>query len=713
MSNYLYQGSTLNVLARGAGIAELCFDRHGAAVNKLDRLTLEQLDGAIAAIGADKTIHGLLLSSAKDSYIVGADIFEFAEMFGKSEDQLAACNAACSAVFTRLEDLALPSVTIINGLALGGGFELALASDYRVMADSAKIGLPEVSLGIFPGYGGTVRLPRVAGLAAALDWIVSGAPQNAGTALQAGAVDLVAAPEQLREQALALLQTAMRGAEDWRARRKRHHGGVKPNPEKLALAKQAAGRNARHLPAALAAVELIERAAPESRDLALALESRAFAAIARTQAAAALVGLFLNDQFLKKKGKQYAKIARPVRQGAVLGAGIMGGGIAYQSAVRGTPVLMKDIAQQSLDIGKAEASKLLARQVASGRMQPDKAQAIEQAIRPQLDYAGFDGVDMVIEAVVENLKLKKTVLAEVEALCQADAILASNTSSLSIAELGAHLQRPANFVGMHFFNPVPLMPLVEVIRGPRTSAEAVATTVAYASAMGKTPIVVKDCPGFLVNRILTAYILGFTGLIRDGADFEQVDAAMEAFGWPMGPAYLQDVIGMDTASHVVDIISAGYPERMGAGGKNAVNLMAGLGRYGQKNGLGFYRYEADPRGKPVKMAAADSHALLAPLQPGGARDFTAEEIVERTMLPMLIEAALCLETEVAESAQEIDMALVLGLGFPRHIGGALRYADFLGLASVVARCDRLGQSDPLYRPSARMRAMAAAGQRYF
>lgn len=711
----MYQGTTLRVtaVAGSPAIAELCFDRQGAAVNKLDRLTLDELKTALATIAATRSVQGLLVTSAKDSFIVGADIFEFVEMFAKTEDELAAYNAGCSAVFTQLDDLPIPSVAVINGLALGGGLEMALATDYRVMASTAQAGLPEVSLGIFPGYGGTVRLPRVAGIGTALDWIVSGAPQPADAALRAGVVDLVHPPERLREQALALLLAAMTGSEDWQARRRWQRGAVKPDADKLAQAKKTAGRNARHLPAALAAVELIERAAPDSRDLALALESRAFAKIAKTQAAAALVGIFLNDQFLKKKGKEYAKLARSVKRAAVLGAGIMGGGIAYQSAVRGVPVLMKDIAQKSLDVGKGEAAKLLNKQVDSGRMKAEKAAAVLEAIQPTLDYSGFGEVDVVIEAVVENIKLKKTVLAEVEQLTPPDAILASNTSSLSISDLVADLKRPHNFVGMHFFNPVPVMPLVEVIRGPQTSAEAVATTVAYASAMGKTPIVVKDCPGFLVNRILTAYILGFVGLIRDGADFERIDAAMEDFGWPMGPAYLQDVIGMDTASHVVDIISAGYPQRMGAGVKNAVGLMAELSRFGQKNGIGFYKYEADPRGKPVKSSAGDTHALLAQLQPAGRREFTPEEIVERTMLPMLIEAALCVETGVAESAQEVDMALILGLGFPRHIGGALRYADHLGLAHVVARCDSLGESDPLYRPTLRMREMAAAGQTYF
>jgi 3-hydroxyacyl-CoA dehydrogenase/enoyl-CoA hydratase/3-hydroxybutyryl-CoA epimerase/enoyl-CoA isomerase len=549
-------------------------------------------------------------------------------------------------------------------------------------------------------------------MACALDWIVSGAPRRADAARDAGAIDLVAAPEALRDTALALLREAMQGKEDWCARRKRQHGAAQLDQAALDAAGQKAAATAHHYPAALAAIELIRICASRTRDEALALESRAFARIARTPAAAALAGIFMNDQALKRKTRAYAALARPVGQAAILGAGIMGGGIAYQSALRGTPVLMKDIAQASLDIGMDEARKLLGKQVSGGRMAQARADQVLGAITPTLDYGGFGWVDVVIEAVVENMAVERSVLAEVERQCADDAILASNTSSLSIAELSTGLQRPQQFVGMHFFNPVPVMALVEVIRGPQTSEETVATTVAYASAMGKTPIVVQDCPGFLVNRILTAYLLGFAGLVRDGADFEQVDAALEAFGWPMGPAYLQDVIGMDTARHVVEIIAAGYPQRMSAA-HNPGSLIAGLGRLGQKNGLGFYRYEADPRGKPRKLAAPDTHALLAQLQVDGSRAFSAAQIVDRTMLPMLIEAAICLESGIVGSGAELDTALLLGLGFPRHIGGILRYADRLGMTSVVERCDALAHEGPLYAPTERMRAMAAAGERYF
>jgi 3-hydroxyacyl-CoA dehydrogenase/enoyl-CoA hydratase/3-hydroxybutyryl-CoA epimerase/enoyl-CoA isomerase len=266
---------------------------------------------------------------------------------------------------------------------------------------------------------------------------------------------------------------------------------------------------------------------------------------------------------------------------------------------------------------------------------------------------------------------------------------------------------------MHYFNPVPLMPLVEVIRGPQTSDAAVATAVAYANAMGKTPVVVKDCPGFLVNRIFTAYMLGFMRLVHDGADFEQIDQVMEAFGWPMGPAYLQDVIGMDTSHHVFGLISAGYPERMSEDFKDALTLMAEKKRFGQKNGVGFFRYEPDPKGKPKRMPAEDTRALLREVQPNGTRDFSATEIEQRMMLPMIIDAVHCLEDGIAEAAEEIDMGVILGLGFPRHLGGILRYADLIGMSTVVAQCEHYQGLGPLYAPTARMREMAASGEKYF
>jgi 3-hydroxyacyl-CoA dehydrogenase/enoyl-CoA hydratase/3-hydroxybutyryl-CoA epimerase/enoyl-CoA isomerase len=404
--------------------------------------------------------------------------------------------------------------------------------------------------------------------------------------------------------------------------------------------------------------------------------------------------------------------ARFVREAAVLGAGIMGGGIAVTSALHGTPVRLKDIAQGQLDLGLAEARKHLTRQVKAGRLTQDRADAILATIVPQLDDAGLDGVEVVIEAVVENLAVKQRVLREIESVVGKDTVIATNTSSLRIDHIARGLARPHNLVGMHFFNPVPFMPLVEVIRGHCTSEQAVATALGYAAAMGKRPIVVQDCPGFLVNRILTAYVRGFLHLLADGADFEQVDRAMEAFGWPMGPAYLQDVVGMDTASHVCDVIAAGYPERMPPLDYDALQLMVAQRRFGQKNGIGFYRYEIDPNGRPCRSAALDTRDLLASIQPHGARAFNDTEIVDRMMLPLVIEAAHALENGVVATPADLDLALQLGIGFPVQHGGAMQFADRMGLAEVCSRADRFARLGPAYVPTARMRLMAARGERY-
>ena len=399
-----------------------------------------------------------------------------------------------------------------------------------------------------------------------------------------------------------------------------------------------------------------------------------------------------------------------IQRSAVVGAGIMGGGIAYASALAGTAIRMKDIAQGQLDHGIAEVDRLLAKQVSAGRLTAEAAQAVRARIVPQLDYAGFGDVQLVIEAVVENLAVKHRVLAELEKLVAADTIIATNTSSLRVDDLAAPLARPANFVGLHFFNPVPVMPLVEVIQGSRTSAATVAAAVAHARALGKTPIVVKDCPGFLVNRLLTAYLLGFAELIFDGADFVKVDHAMEAFGWPMGPAYLADVIGLDTMSHIIEVICAGYPQRMTATPHEPTKVLAGQRRFGQKSGSGFYRYEADATGRRRKVPQPDTYELLAPSQAHGTREVGDAEIVERMMLPMVLEAAVALEEGIVESAAALDTAMSLGLGFPKHAGGPLKYADGLGLDHVVELSNRYARLGPLYRASDALKRRATQGR---
>ncbi|MBX6421322.1 MAG: fatty acid oxidation complex subunit alpha FadB [Nevskia sp.] len=715
----MYQGLSIQVRLLEGGIAELCFDRKEDAINKFDARTINELREATAKIAATPGIQGLLVTSAKETFIVGADITEFGKNFSQPEEEIAKWAIEANKIFSAVEDLPFPSVTAINGLALGGGFEMALSTDYRVMSTKAQVGFPEVKLGIFPGFGGTVRFPRLVGADNAIEWIAGGEQQKADAALKIHAVDAVVAPEKLRAAALRILELAHRGAYDWQARRAQKKGPLKLPPIEATMVFETAkgyiaGKAGKHFPAPLAAVGVIQKAAGKSRDEALVIEGQGFAKIAKTQTADCLIGLFLNDQLIKKKGKQYAKIARPVKQAAVLGAGIMGGGIAYQSALRGTPIIMKDIADKQLDLGMSEANKLLAKQVERKKLTPEQAGAILAKIRPTLNYGDFGHADVVVEAVVENPKIKKAVLAEVEGLVRPDTVIASNTSSISIDELASVLKRPENFLGMHFFNPVHRMPLVEVIKGAKTSPEAVATIVGYASAMGKTPIVVNNCPGFLVNRILFPYFGGWSALLRDGADFVKIDKVAESFGWPMGPAYLQDVVGIDTSHHVGDVLAEGYPDRMGKDFKTALDVMYENQRYGQKNGIGFYKYETDPKGKPKKIVTEDTYRLIATVQPKGQKDFSEEEIIDRLMIPMVIETARCLEEKIVETANEADMGLILGIGFPPHLGGALKYADLVGLKNLVEKCaGKYASLGKLYEPTAHMKEMAAKGETYY
>ncbi|HEU0198063.1 MAG TPA: fatty acid oxidation complex subunit alpha FadB [Nevskiaceae bacterium] len=714
----MFTGQSLQLHPLDGGFVELRFDRQGAAINKFDAATLDELRTAAAELGAASGVKGLLVTSAKKVFIVGADITEFGKSFLQPAADIAAWAVKTNEIFCAIEDLPFPSVAAINGFALGGGFEMSLSTDYRVMSTNAKVGFPETKLGIIPGFGGTVRFPRLVGADNAIEWIASAAQNGPDKALKVGAVDGVVAPEKLQDAALGLLKQAAEGKYDWQARRAQKKAKLQLDAiESMMVFQTSLGvvqaQTKGQYPAPVEAVKVIQKAAGKGRDDALKIEAEGFSKLAKTPEADALIGLFLNDQLIKKKGKTFVKDGKKVNHIAVLGAGIMGGGISYQNAITGTPVVMKDIADKALDLGMSEANKLLSKQVARKKLKADKAGQILSTIRPTLNYGDFKTVDMVVEAVIENPKIKKSVLAEVEGQVKEGTIIASNTSSISIDELATVLKHPENFLGMHFFNPVHRMPLVEVIYGAKTSRQAIATVAAQAAAMKKTPIVVKNCPGFLVNRILFPYFGGWSALLRDGADFAAVDKVMEKFGWPMGPAYLQDVVGIDTSHHVEDVLAVGYPDRMAKTFRTAIDVMYEAKRYGQKNGIGFYKYELDKKGKPKKLVDPASYELLAPVQPNGKKEFSAEEIVDRLMLPMIIETARCLDEHIVETPSEADMGLVYGLGFPAFRGGALRYADSLGMKNVIAKCANYASLGKLYEPTASMRQMASAGKVYF
>lgn len=716
----IYQGKNIQVdfFDQTQGIVQFHFNATDESVNKFDRKTTQEYQEAVTALENRDDIQGLIVTSGKSVFIAGADITEFTEYFSRSKDEIEAWLLDINHIFNRFEDLPFPKVAAINGAALGGGCEMALVCDYRVAGVSAQIGLPETKLGIFPGFGGSVRLPRLIGIDNALETIATGKAYRPDAALKLGLVDAVVADELLEQAAADLVKKCLLGEFDWQAKRQEKQVPVKLNQLEQAMAFNSAKgvifakANPKHYPAVAIALETIEKHANLNRDDAIALEAKGFAKAATTPQATALVGLFLNDQTVKKLAKKHSQNAQIIKQAAVLGAGIMGGGIAYQAATKGLPIIMKDIQTKQLDLGMNEAGKLLSKEVERGKSTPAKMAQTLSHIRPTLNYGNFGEVDIVIEAVVENPTIKEAVLSEVEGLVKQDAILASNTSTISITRLAHALKRPENFVGMHFFNPVHRMPLVEVIRGEKTSDTAIATTVALAQKMGKTPIVVNDCPGFLVNRVLFPYFGAFDLLVKEGADFVRIDKTMEKFGWPMGPAYLLDVVGMDTGVHAAKVMAEGFPDRMKPDYKGATQLMFEHERLGQKNGVGFYQYETDKRGKPKKIADSTTYELLNLVQTDH-QEFDEQEIIDRMMIAFCNETVRCLEDDIVASPAEADMAMIMGVGFPPFRGGPCRYIDQIGVANYIALCDKYAHLGKAYEAPAKLRDMAQNGETFY
>lgn len=710
----LYQSSTLKVSLED-NIAHLQFDRQQSAINKFDRQTLNEFEQALDVISATKNIHGLLLSSSKDSFIVGADITEFLALFAEEDAQLYHWLEGANVIFNKLEDLPFPTVAAIHGYALGGGCEAVLATDFRVASDSARIGLPETKLGIIPGFGGTVRMPRLLGLDNALELITTAKECRADEALSLGLVDAVVSADQLIDSARSLLQLAINQDIDWQQRRQQ-----KQTPLPLSSLEQTMAFNVakglvyakagKHYPAPMAALNAIEKSAASTREQALVNEHQAFISVAKTPAAQSLIRLFLNDQYVKSLAKKFSAKGSKTAHAAVIGAGIMGGGIAYQSASKKVPVVMKDIADSAIELGLTEASKLLGKQLERGKITPDKMATVLNAIHPSLSYQAIGNSDVVVEAVVENPKVKATVLAEVEQHVAETAVITSNTSTISINQLAQALQKPERFCGMHFFNPVHRMPLVEVIKSNKTSEATVATVVGYATQMGKTAIVVNDCPGFFVNRVLFPYFAGFCQLLADGADFQQIDKVMEkTFGWPMGPAYLLDVVGIDTAHHAQQVMAEGFPERMAVTYEDAIHKLFSAGHYGQKTKQGFYQYSLDKRGKLAKTPAANALELFKPSD----KPFSDDEIIARMMIPMINETILCLDEGIVQSPAEADLALIYGLGFPPFRGGVFSYLEQMGLSNYLDWAAAFAHLGPLYQVPSSVHARIEQQQSFY
>ncbi|MFK8067265.1 MAG: fatty acid oxidation complex subunit alpha FadB [Gammaproteobacteria bacterium] len=714
----IFEGRCLTAKPLSNGIVELNFDLSESSVNKLNLEALAELKKAVAALTLKSdSVSGLMISSNKKDFIVGADITEFYGWFDLPDEDFNSQLLDVHKTFAAIEDLPFPTVSTINGLALGGGFELSLSSDYRVITNNSKIGLPEINLGIFPGWGGSFRLPRLIGSDTAMEWIATGKLQRPQVALKQGAVDAVVEPDQLQDAALTILQRCLDGSLDYKSRRNEKRQPLRLNKlEQLMSFETARGmvlaKAGPHYPAPKIALDVMQTHASLHRDEAMKVEVAGFIKAAKTGVAKNLVGLYLNDQLLKKQAKVILPKAAEIKNAAVVGAGVMGGGIAYQSAFKGTPIVMKDINDDALQLGLNEAKKLLGKRVSQGRMKPEAMADTLTRINSTLTYGDVANTDIVIEAVVENINIKKSVLAELENVVDQKTILASNTSTISITELATATKYPDRVCGMHFFNPVPIMPLVEVIRGEKTSDETIATTVAYALAIGKSPIVVNDCPGFLVNRILFPYLNAFEQLLHDGADYLQIDKAMEGFGWPMGPAYLLDVVGTDIACHGAAVMAKGFPDRLSLNFKTVSELLYKQGRLGQKSGSGYYKYETDRRGKPKKRIDRDAIDLINKATPE-SREFTDDEIIERMMVALCLETVRCMEDNIVDSPTAADMGLIWGIGFPPFRGGALRYIDSIGATEFCTVADKYSDLGAAYHPPELLRKMATTNDLFF
>jgi len=717
----MYTGEKLSLKKIENDFLELNFDSAVGSVNKLDKQTLDELDQALSIAQQQEAAAGLLLTSSKNAFIVGADITQFKQMFDASQEQFLASASHINGMMSCIEDMPFPTVVVINGFALGGGFEVCLACDARIISTQARIGLPETGLGILPGWGGTVRLPRLSDFATALEWITSGRQYSAHKAMKSGIVDKVVEPENLRTEAINHLTNMAAGKIDYCLVRKRKLSPVdQKQVEVEAIAKMATAmvleKTAGHYPAPVKAIELMTESASLTRDQAIEKEASVFYELSQTSQARALIGLFVGDQYVARKARGYAKTLEhqlpDINLAAVVGAGIMGGGIAYQSAIKGFPVVMKDIAQPALDLGISEAEKLLNKAVSKGKLDQAKANSILAMINPTLDDIDLQKSEFVVEAVVEHQPVKNAVLSALDKQLSDDAIIVSNTSSISINQLATSLTKPERFCGMHFFNPVHVMPLVEVIRGTHTSDQTIAAVCNHALKLGKKPIVVNDCPGFLVNRVLFAQCFAMELLLRDGVSFQQIDQVMEHWGMPMGPAYLMDVVGLDTIVHCYSVMSEGIPERFIRDKTTPTEVLLNAGRQGQKNGLGYYSYTAAKGGRPEKTVDADSIKLLESIA-GSSNEIEPETIIDRLLLPLAIEMNHCIEEGIVDSAIEADMALIWGVGFPPFRGGICRWMDEQGLAQICQKADSYTHISELYRPTQSMRDMAAAGKKYY
>jgi 3-hydroxyacyl-CoA dehydrogenase/enoyl-CoA hydratase/3-hydroxybutyryl-CoA epimerase/3-hydroxyacyl-CoA dehydrogenase/enoyl-CoA hydratase/3-hydroxybutyryl-CoA epimerase/enoyl-CoA isomerase len=694
-------------------VAVVTFDQPGSRANTLGQAILGEFEGMLAQLQGRKELRGLILHSGKPGmFIAGADLKELGSRLGTAAT--ADITRRGLDVIAGFERLPYPTVAAIEGACVGGGLEVALGFDYRVASTHPKteLGLPEVKVGLIPGWGGTQRLTRIIGPALAAELICAGETVKAGRARELGIVFDAVPGDRLLAEARRLLDWTNQSG-DWREPRRRKQQPVGLSEDQasfiFAVARaQVLAKTKGQVPAPLAALDAIQKGCNLPLEEGLKVETTAFVPLVGSPISRNLIAVFFMGQRLQKDPgvSDPAVQPRPVERVGVLGAGIMGAGIAGAHIRRGIPVVMLDSSPQALEKGVAANVKVMEGRVAIGRMTPADVVAALCRLSTTTTLAALADRDVLIEAIVENEDAKVAVYRELQKILPPASLLASNTSTISITRMARAVQRPEIFAGMHFFNPVDRMQLVEVIRGEHTADATVATLVALAKHVGKTPIVVRDCPGFLVNRILFPYLNESLVLLEEGADPRAIDKAATAFGMPMGPITLNDLVGLDTSLYAGRVVNAAFSDR--AKTTRILDELVSAGRLGQKSGAGFYGYGKGSRG-------SDDPAFAAILERcrTGRREIGREEITDRLFLPMLTEASRILVEGVVREPADVDMGLILGIGFPAFRGGLLRWADALGLKQVVEKLQRYEPLGPRFRPTEQLRQLARDGKTFY
>lgn len=679
------------------GIAVLTLDQPGSRANTLGQAILGELEAAVAQVRETPQVTGLVLRSGKPGmFIAGADLKELGGAKPSPELARGLVERGLNLVAS-IEALPFPTVAAIEGACMGGGLELALGFDFRLASDHPKteLGLPETKIGLIPGWGGTQRLARLIGPSLAAEMICSGEPAKAKRAQELGLVFDVVPSEQLLDDAKGLVRQAQAQG-GWKEARAQRAQPVGLSEEQATFAfavamAQVKQKTGGAYPAPEAALRAIQKGVNLPLADGLKVETEEFLPLVGSPISRNLISVFFMTQALNKaSGAAPGVEARPVGQVGVVGAGIMGAGIAGAHVRRGVPAVLLDTAPQALEKGVTAISNSLMGRVQIGRMTPQEAAGALAMLSPSLTPQALADRDVVIEAIVENEEAKTKLFSQIESQLPPGAILASNTSTISITRMAKGLRAPERFAGMHFFNPVDRMQLVEVIRGEKTDDATIVTLVALARRIGKTPIVVKDCPGFLVNRVLFPYMNEALLLLEEGVSPRAIDKAATAFGMPMGPIALQDLVGLDTSLYAGKVIEAAFPDR-----SVQTTILAELvqaGRLGQKTGAGFYSYP-----KPGK--GADDPALVALLAKHGERkEMSIEDIQDRLFLPMFTEATRVLAEGIVASPAEVEMGLILGIGFPPYRGGILTWGQSLGHEALKAKLAKYAALGPRYQP---------------